>query len=337
MKNAWTMALAAIVILAVPKANAGEVEREMELPPGTKVEVRAKSGEIKVETWDKQTLWFRATSGGDNVTDRVEDGVAHISAQGDAELLVRVPFGLDVSVEGFSADVSVSRSEGNLEIETASGEIKCDFTGARLMVRSISGDVHLTATATQAEINTGSGEIKGMVNARSLRAETVSGDILIGGTQEKAAFSTASGDIKQHGSVGQISVGSVSGDIEVQQVTVSAELFTSGGDIKATGYQLADLRAESIGGDINFHGTLAEACTIDVSTKGGDVLLGLPPETPARYELRSFSGDIESAGTSSSGNGPGKHVEFSTAAASAQVTAKSFSGDIKVESYSSPE
>lgn len=350
MNTYWMAGLAAVSVLSLSQAMAGEVEKELEVLSDAKVVIHNNSGEVVVETWDKPTVWFRVEheDGCSGVDSRVEDGMVRIDVlvkkerggdDTEARVTVKLPVGCDVSVESLSADVHASRPQGSLDVETASGDIKAEFTGQRLKLKSISGDVYVKATAEQAEVQTASGEVTGNVNARSLRVDTVSGDVRIEGEQERTAISTTSGEVKHEGTVGQLEVGSVSGDINIARITGGAELFTSGGDIVATGINLSELRAESIGGDIRFQGTLHETCNLSVSSKGGDVFVALPPDTPARFDLSSFSGDISSVHgkEAEQEQGPGKHLEVYNAAATAMVTAKTFSGDINIQEYHAAE
>lgn len=350
MMKLRTALLFTALLLAVSRAMAGEVEKEIEVPANNKVVVENAAGDVRVETWDKATLWYRAELGEDcRGVDELNDagitkikvnvGAKHGGSSIRADVTVRVPLGCDVSVETLSANVNATRMQRSLDVESASGEIHVEFHGTRLNLKSISGDISVNAVADQAELQTASGDITGTLGAQSLRVDSVSGDVSLEGEQERATISTTSGEVSHNGVAKRLQVDSVSGDIRVARVTAAAELVTSGGDINAHGRGLTELRAESIGGDIRFEGTLDPTCVVDVSSKGGDVVLALPPDTPARYELSSFSGDIEGVDflNDDEHHGPGKQVEYFNASATAQVTAKSFSGDIRIEEYTAAE
>lgn len=350
MMNIRTAVLAAASVLTLSQAMAGEVEKEIEVPANNKVVIENAAGDVRVETWDKATLWYHAELGEDcrgvdelndtGVTKiKVNVGAKHGGSSIRADITVRLPLGCDVSVETLSANVNATRMQRSLDVESASGDIHVEFHGARLNLKSISGDIAVNAVADQAELQTASGDIAGSLSAQSLRVDSVSGDVSMEGEQDRASISTTSGEVSLKGVAKRLQVSSVSGDIRVARVTAAAELFTSGGDINAHGRGLTELRAESIGGDIRFEGTLDPTCVVDVSSKGGDVVLALPPDTPARYELSSFSGDIEGVNVvdDDEQHGPGKQVEYFNATATAQVTAKSFSGDIRIEEFNSAE
>lgn len=350
MNTYWMAGLAVTTVVTLSQAMAGEVERELDVPSDAKVVIQNRAGEVRVETWDRPTVWFHAEheDGCTGVDSKSEGGVVRIDVlvkeqKGGsnirAELQVKLPVGCDLTVETLSADVQVSHPQGSLDVDTASGEIKAEFTGQRLKLESVSGEILASGTAELAELQTASGDIEANLTARSLRAESVSGDVELDGEQERVTVSTTSGEVKHQGGVAQLQIGSVSGEIYVARVTGSAELTTSSGDIVAAGKDLKELRAESVGGDINFTGTLASDCNLTVSSKGGDVRLALPPDTPARYELSSFSGEIGglNGATSEEGAGPGRKLEYYSAAATAQVTASTFSGDIHIEPYTPSE
>lgn len=350
MRYERMVAMAMMTLLAAPLAWAGSVERDVELESATKVKVRNVAGEIIVETWDESRVWYHAELGEDctGVVAQIMDGVLDIEvkvkkgsrgSKNEATLRVKVPAASDLAIESLSASVNVKRPRGSLDVETASGEITCEFVGARVMLSSVSGDVRANCEADQVDLRTASGALTALVNAASLRAESVSGDIRIEGEQSRATLSSTSGEVYHRGEVEQLQASSVSGDVRVNHVTSRAELFTTSGDVTAAGEGLTELRAESIGGDIRFRGKLSDSCVVELSSKSGDVMLALPEETPARFDLRSFSGNIGGAltGDGARREGPGKSVEYSHAAASAQVTVKSFSGDIRIEPFDAAE
>ncbi|MFM1919108.1 MAG: hypothetical protein RLZZ303_742 [Candidatus Hydrogenedentota bacterium] len=337
--------MSAGLAMASGVAWAGTVERDVPLSGASKVTVINIAGETVVETWDEAHVWYHAElgEGCTGVDAEFSEGVLRVEVRvkspnakdKDAELRVKIPQGVDVAIESVSAEVNVTRPSGALEVQSSSGDIDCDFAGPRVLLSSVSGEVRAFCDAGQMDVRTASGDVSGRYNGASLRIETVSGEITIEGEQERATLSSTSSEITHNGVVGEVRAESVSGDIRLTKATRSAELFTTSGEVRIAGVGMVMLRAESISGDVHFEGTLSDDCVLDVASKSGDVVLSLPEATPARFDLRSFSGDIggDLAGGAGSRGGPGKTLEFSREGGTARVSAKSFSGDIHVVGF----
>lgn len=341
MVRKHALVLLGAMSVCIASGAAEVVEQQMPLPQGGKVNIRCASGTVKVETWDTPEVWVQARVDNANtplealrLTDDQTLQVRVTRLGGDKEvganLLVRLPKEAIARVETLSGDVVVDRHQQQLEVSTTSGDITARFEGERLLLKSLSGDIEVTGVSQHTDLSSTSGDIKGSLNGGSLRAETVSGDITLETHLERAAFSATSGDIRQRGTVGQATANTISGDVSLQRVADSADVFTSSGRIEVGLSGARELHAESISGHIQAKGPIAENAVVELSSKSGRIDISLPHGTPARYNLRSFSGNVGAPGGTASRAVKGRELVLDPGGVLASVTAQSFSGDVRV-------
>lgn len=158
-----------------------------------------------------------------------------------------------------SGDVGVSGSKGDLVVDTGSGNVKVtDASGAMISIDTGSGDVDATGiSAPELDVDTGSGSVTlSQVTSRSVTIDTGSGDVQLDlvGTVEKLGVDTGSGSVT----------------VRVP-ATLSAQLAveTGSGDIE-TDFPVTVRRT----GDDTLEGTIGTGTgRIDIDTGSGDVRL----------------------------------------------------------------
>ena len=233
----------------------------------------------------------------------VGDDVEALEVSGSGD---RISIDLDIPDNWGSRHKNI---DANLEISAP--------TGIRLEVDTISASIDV-------------GELTGTAELAS-----VSGSISLSGALERAAVETVSGSIQVKGGQTRVETESVSGSITLEGVSESVEAATVSGRIKVTADSVDRARFESVAGSIEFRGSLNTGARLDAEIHSGNVVLELPADTSARFEVETFSGSIENqfgpAAERSDRYTPGKWLKFTTGDGNAQINVESFSGTVELK------
>ena len=103
------------------------------------------------------------------------------------------------------------------------------------------------------------------------------------------------------------------------------------GSLEVSCEGLTNGELEAVSGSIRFDGSLAEQGRLSASSHSGDVVLSLPADSSALFDLSSFSGSIANGlgpAPTKRRHGPGSELSFRLGSGSARVSAESFSGDV---------
>ena len=202
--------VAAGVLFALP-AGAETIRRS--LPAGDTPEVRIINavGDIVVRGEATDTIDIDADLGRDverlDVTERGDVVIIEAIYEGrgwrsdGTDLKVTLPKDGRVSVEGVSADVTVSGVRGEIRVVSVSGDVEVETFGGLLEATSTSGDVDIRALAGRLEATTVSGDVtirEGQLDR--VRTRAVSGDVRVLGVRADDA---------------DIDANAVSGNVEV--------------------------------------------------------------------------------------------------------------------------
>jgi hypothetical protein len=214
---------------------------------GDAVQVRAGDGEglghLAVERGDR-TLTLRSGSG-------AERGPGH---RGISDLVIEVPSGAEVVIEGDSMDMDADGLTGVQRYRTGSGDLRLRDVRGSISAEVISGDLDIVAGGTvQLDIRAVSGDVA--VRAASIatfRATTTSGDLRVAGRFD--------GD-------GPYAIETVSGDVAIASTgPVRVDLRTLTGDIRS------DVPAKTEDGPGRRSVVIgAGGPTIDIRSTSGDV------------------------------------------------------------------
>ncbi len=130
-----------------------------------------------------------------------------------ADLVVRVPAELALTLNDGSGDISIEGLSSNLVIEDGSGNLTVQG-GNNLVLDDGSGDIRLSQFSGNLKVDDSSGD---------LVIEQIAGTVLV---------DDSSGDINIRQVTGMVSVNDSSGDIKVQQAGGFTLLDDSSGDVK---------------------------------------------------------------------------------------------------------
>ncbi len=219
--------------------------------------------------------------------------------------------------ERISIDLDIPENWGNRRKEI---DVDLEISaprGIRLEVETVSASIEATNLSGTAEL------------------ASVSGAITVSGPLDRASVETVSGGIEIDGEQTRVETESVSGSIRLTGASESVEASTVSGQIKITAESVDRARFESVAGRIEFRGSLNEGGRLDAEVHSGGVLLELPADTAARFEIETFSGSIDNefgpAAERSDRYSPGKWLKFMTGDGSAEINVESFSGTVKLK------
>ena len=90
---------------------------------------------------------------------------------------------------------------------------------------------------------------------------------------------------------------------------------------------------ESVSGSVHFTGALLPGARLGAESHSGSVVLNLPADTSARFQIETFSGSINNGfggaeAERTSRYAPGKRLDFTLGSGDAQVRIESFSGSV---------
>lgn len=166
------------------------------------------------------------------------------------------------------------------------------FTG-----RTASGDLKVSAPVSDVEIDSASGDVRLAVFDGRCRIKTASGDVTIGDASGDLRAVSASGDVRINRFAGDASISTASGDVAIDSLHGSVGIRTASGDVTVRRFDGERLKASSMSGD--FRIWLAPGMTIDadIQTLSGSFQNRVTPSSEERMvraelRLKTLSGDI---------------------------------------------
>lgn len=249
------------------------------------VRVSNVAGAIHVTGWPHDEV---------QITGELGDGVEGLTVEGDRKslsVLVRVPEkSRNVDDSTLILKVPVGAS---LDLEGVSADIIVDAVSGRVAATTVSGDVHLTVASKQ------------------IAARTVSGDVTVSAPSASTKLNTVSGDINASGLSGQLMLETVSGDAQIDGAAPfnDLQLKSISGDLNIDAAFTADARVvgETLSGDLQVRTPAPVSAALTVNTFSGSFynrVVGTTAGKPkgkreikigdgkARIDLSSFSGDV---------------------------------------------
>jgi DUF4097 and DUF4098 domain-containing protein YvlB len=168
----------------------------------------------------------------------------------------------------------------------------------------------------------------------SVAVEAISGDITLNGDCDEVELSCISGDITVEGDTKSLALESISGGVTAKgsRSTVRAESIT--GTIDLTFDTFIKLNVESVDSRVMVEGDLAAGGKMELESVSGDIILVIPEDISAEFNIESFSGSIGKAfghkADKVSKYAPGSEMEFVTGGGDGRVDVSTFSGDVKI-------
>jgi hypothetical protein len=164
-----------------------------------------------------------------------------------------------------------------------------------------------------------------------LDLHAANGRIDVEGAPREAHLETLNAKIDFEGEGTEVFARTINGDIELSGVSRDVEASTMSGRIEVEGEDLerADLR--TMAGDITLDASLAPGAKVYGKTYSGRVRLRLPADTSARFEIETFSGEVQSDFAASWSPPQGQRRRSVVGEGDARVAIESFSGAVRIE------
>jgi len=276
MKKPMFKLLLVSTLLASGSAAADEISKILDADPNAEIKVFNTAGEIEIEGWSKNQVEVEADLGssveelifrsdGDDVLIEVK-----VPKRGSrsivSDLVIKVPMGASLNIDGVSADIVVEGVRGRQDLQTVSGDIET------------------------------------VVFDNDLVAETVSGDIVAEGNDEpmRTKANTVSGEIEIRNFDGEIEISAVSGDLAIYDSRfedVNAQTVNGDIEYNAGLYGESRMHLETVNGEVDVNLDDEVSAKIDVETFNGNIrnCFGPEPQRTSKYapgrELKFTSGD----------------------------------------------
>lgn len=202
-------------------------------------------------------------------------------------------------------------------------------TGGQSLRLRVPRQVRLSASTVSGDL-----EVQGV--AGTLQAHTVSGALEIDGSPASASVHTVSGNIQVRGRIVDLEAHTVSGTLRIREAGGRIEAHSVSGQLSIeAGPALERVGLNTVSGRVEISGRLASGADVSVQSHSGGVVLRVPANSPARYEVETHSGRIENRITGDEATsprwGPGSSLRFTVGAGSATVRIDSFSGRVRLD------
>jgi putative adhesin len=282
-----------LALVAARVAGQQRIDERWPLDPHGTVRIVNSVGTVRVLGWDADSL---------GVSARLEPGAGKFSTAGDTAVR---KLWVDAGGGVGKADVTVHVPRGaTVWVKSARADIAVEGVDGVLDLNSVSGTIHVLGTP------------------QDVTAETMQGDVEIAGGTGHARVRTVSGGVLLRGASADLSASTLSGGIVVR-----AAGWQRGG----TGVQRG--KFESVTGDVRFDGELGRGGVVELESQSGTVEVRVPATTVADFDAVSIAGAITNTFNrerprSRPAPETGQELRFSTGVGGAQVTARSFKGDI---------
>jgi len=239
----------AISLLALAAMTlAQQTDTTLSVSARVRLEVRAFSGEIRVDTWSRNAIRIRAEH---NSRTRVEIEGSESSVQvrartvrgepASVDFVITAPASARLALSGVSTDVIVEGIAGEITAETTSGDVSVRGGSEFVSLKSVEGDIALTDAAGRVDVGSVNGDVQlAMIRGR-IMAETVNGDVSLERIEsDDVEAGTVSGDVTFSGSVsdrGRYRLTSHNGDLTItvpQRVNATVSVSTFNGEFESS-------------------------------------------------------------------------------------------------------
>ena len=160
------------------------------LDGATSLDIENSGGRISVSTWDRQEIRIQAEHSRRSVIEvrRRRSGAISLEAEtarGGFVTIVdfdlTVPASLDLSLEGWSTDVTVEGSDGQVEVETFQGDITILGGRGSVKAETVSGEIQIDGADGVIEVNSVAEDVRISNSSGEVYVETVGGSIILEG------------------------------------------------------------------------------------------------------------------------------------------------------------
>lgn len=184
---------------------------------------------------------------------------------------------------------------------------------ARLWVKTTAASITIEGTLGEVDCISVAGSLRIVGQPKVLSAETMDGVVTIEGAGGVMRIRTGGGNISVRGPGGDITASSVGGTVDV------------------TADKLERARLESVTGSVRFTGNILPGAALETETHSADVVLRFLGDLDAEVTLVSVGGLVFNKLVPKGSPPPkGKTVVFLSGEGGAQVSARSFKGNVTI-------
>ncbi len=300
-------------------------EKTVSLAKDGKVILRNISGDIEVKVWDKAEVQVRALK----------------ISNTDSEELAKQNFEkvtIEISEEGKTLRIETKRDKEYFRKSSDKKNVTVDFwlmipNRSEADMKSVSGDIHMEDIGADAKADTVSGDIVMLNTAGVLKAHAVSGDLTITDAAKGVECESVSGDLEIRLVKGGADLKTVSGDILLEKCQGDVEADVVSGDIELLDISGADeVRAKSVNGGVEYHGSLNRDGSYSINSLSGDVTLVIPGDSAFDLYAKTFSGELKTDfEITLSGTLSKRELRGKVNGGGAELNLKTFSGDVHLK------
>jgi DUF4097 and DUF4098 domain-containing protein YvlB len=191
---------------------------------------------------------------------------------------------------------------------------------SRLSVNTVSADIEARDLTGSVQLESISGSIKLDSRSADISAKSVSGEVGVNG-------SAAGAHVAAHSVSGDVKVSHIYGDLQAESVSSTVKVYGQS--------RLSWAKISSTSGNVDFVAELTKGGSYTFNSISGNVALSFLEKPDARFDISSFSGDINNEfgpkAQRTSEYGPGEELHFVSGNGSAQVNARTLSGNITLK------
>lgn len=175
-------------------------------------------------------------------------------------------------------------------------------------------------------------EVRIRETGAAVEVRNVDGDIVLEGTRGRVRASTVEGSVRSVGARGDLVLRSQGDDVRVEDaMTGSVDAESGDGDVTLVGVDAAQVRAETLDGDVLVDAEVRPGGRYSVSVHDGDAEVRIPRGAGVRVRVSTFDGEFQSdfpvlVESFESGRG----FAFTLGDGGAEMDVRVFDGEIRI-------
>lgn len=286
-----------LLLLSLPTAAlAQSTDSIVPVERGMRLDVRNLSGNIQVDTWNRDAVRIQTI-----------DGESAFTAERSGSVLRVRP------ARGRWRREPTARGERFEWDENDRGYARFSITVPAYLGLSLRGiETSITARGIGGDI----------------AAETVEGNIEVVGGNGIISLHSQEGVVRLEGARGQVRIQAGDGDVTVRRFVGELTVQAIESEVLLQGVEARLVEVRTVEGDITFEGVILDDGRYQLTSHEGDVTLEVPPGTNATVSVTSYEGSFETSFPVTMRESRRRSFQFVLGSGRSEVTLDTFSGDI---------
>jgi len=297
------MILDFLILTGLTIAVKGETKtKSFKVTTGGLLNVDLQSGDINIQTWDKDEILIKVEGLNDEAFKNVEMilkgnelAVTYGNDEDETEdgtsFTFTVPSKFNLNLKTMAGNISLNNNiNGNVSVNTYGGEITSKNINGNANIETKGGDIKLDEINGNCYVNTHGGDISiNLINSKNAKVTSNGGEINI----KKSAYGV---NVKTNG-----------GDITMGELWSDSELITFGGNV-SVGFAKGNIKMNTYGGDLSLNSAKGNITgktnagninfkkiegSVDLKTSAGMIEAELNPAANSESKIYTSSGSIE--------------------------------------------